>query len=176
VTEPVPYTIDNAANRDVVDEAAVRARLAVLAGRDDLASRGERVGLLRMTGHLDEAAAEGRAALAVARAAGTPAQQVAAMIRLGHVYQYRHEWAAADELLAEALRMASELDPAVPSLVAFAHQHAGRNHVDQGRLAEAAAAFAAALEIRLAIGAPDDQVESSRGALAHATARLAAGT
>lgn len=164
--------MDEEANREVIDETAGLAYLASVAGREDLPARGERVALLRVLGRLDEADREGRAALELARQEGTPRQHVAAMIRLAHVRQWRRQWAAADALFAEALRRADELGE--PLLRAFAHQHAGRNHVDQGRYAEALDSFRVALAIREAHDAPADQLESTRGAL-RATRRRAAG-
>lgn len=167
--QPPAYRMDEQTNREVVDEDAAVAYLATLAGRGDLRARGERVGLLRMLGRLDEAAREGAAALVRARREGTPRQQVAALLRLAHVRQWRREWPAADRLFAAALRRAQELDD--PLLLGFAYQHAGRNHIDQRRYAEAAAAFRAALALREAHHAPADQLASTRGALAAAEAR-----
>jgi hypothetical protein len=89
------------------------------------------------------------------------------------VRQWRQEWATADELFGDALLQAEELGE--PLMLAFAHQHAGRNHVDQGRHAEAVACFRAALALREAHDAPADQLESTRGALAAAAERRLGG-
>jgi DNA-binding SARP family transcriptional activator/tetratricopeptide (TPR) repeat protein len=170
---PAPaYRIDNERNRDLVDEAAAVAYLAALAGRNDLPARGQRVATLRALGRLNEAEQEGRDAYDLAVRTGTPRQQVAALLRLAHVMQYRTRWRDADAMFAEALARARELDD--PLMLAFAHQHAGRNHVDQGRHDEAVAAFRAALELREAHDAPQDQLESSRGAIRAARQRLSA--
>lgn len=163
--------MDENANREVVDEPVARAHLDRLTGRDDLAARGERVVLLRMLGRLDEAEREGRAAYEAARHEGTERQQVAALLRLAHVLQYRREWTAADQAFDEAMERARALGE--PLMIAFAHQHAGRNHVDQGRYAEAVAAFQVALALREENGAPADQLESTRGALRATEKRLA---
>ena len=173
VSSPVPsiaYQVDNEANREVVDVSAALAHLKALAGHDDLGSRGQRVATLRMLGRLDEAEREGRAAYGLALREGTPRQQVAALLRLAHVMQFRGDRPAADAMFGEALVRARELDD--PLMLAFAHQHAGRNHVDQGRHAEAVAAFRAALALREAHSAPPDQLESTRGALRAAETRL----
>jgi DNA-binding SARP family transcriptional activator/tetratricopeptide (TPR) repeat protein len=169
---PPAYYIDNEHNRDVVDEAAAVAYLAALASRQDLPARGQRVATLRALGRLDEAEREGRDAYDLAVRTGTPRQQVAALLRLAHVMQYRAQWPDADAMFADALVQAAKLHD--PLMLAFAHQHAGRNHVDQGRHDEAVTAFQAALELREAHDAPADQVESSRGALHAAWQRLAA--
>jgi tetratricopeptide (TPR) repeat protein len=163
--------MDDSANRELVDEAAALARLSGMSGRDDLAARGERTVLLRMLGRLEEAEVQGRAAYESALREGSSRQQVAALLRLAHVLQYRREWIAADQAFGEALRRAQELGE--PLMLAFAYQHAGRNHVDQGRHAQALAAFRAAMALREAHGAPADQLESTRGALHAAEQRLA---
>jgi tetratricopeptide (TPR) repeat protein len=175
MSSPVPpftaYRIDSETNREVFDKAAALAHLRTLAGRDDLGSRGKRVATLRMLGRLDEAEREGHDAYDLALRDGTPRQQVAALIRLAHVMQFRRDWQAADTVFDQALGRAQELDD--PLMLAFAHQHAGRNHVDQGRHGEAVAAFQAALALREAHGAPADQLESTRDALCAAEVRLA---
>jgi tetratricopeptide (TPR) repeat protein len=168
---PVAFRIDQEANRDVVDADEATARLAVLAEREDLSARGERVSLLRSLGRLEQAAAEGRHAYDLAMREGTPRQRMAALIRLAHVLQYQRRWGEADALFDDAFARARE--PGDPLMEAFAHQHAGRNHVDQGRHTEAVAAFRAALALREAHGAPADQLESTRGALRAALARCA---
>ncbi len=160
---PPPYRIDNETNRDVVDEAQALAFLAATADRTDLATRGQRMSVLRALGRLDEAEREGREAYDRARREGTPRQQVAALIRLAHVMQYRRDFATADAMFTQALAQARQLGD--PLLLAFAHQHAGRNLLEQGRYAEAVEAFEAALLLRQAHGAPADQLESTRGAL-----------
>jgi hypothetical protein len=172
MTSPFPaYRMDERSNREILDETAATDNLARLAGRRDLAARGERVVLLRILGRLDEAEREGRAAYEMATREGTPRQQVAALLRLAHVLQFRREWAASDRAFGEALARAEALGE--PLMLAFAQQHAGRNHVDQSRHAEAVAAFRAALAIREAHHAPADQLESTRGALRAAETRLA---
>lgn len=165
------YRIDAETNRDyLVDPAAGDAYLDHIATRTDLKARGERVALLRVLGRLDEAEVEGAAALELARKNGTPRQQVAALIRLAHVVQWKRDWTRANVAFADAVAAAEALGD--DSMLAFAHQHAGRNHVDQGRYAEAVRSFSTALELRLAAGAPADQLESSRTALEVARRRL----
>jgi tetratricopeptide (TPR) repeat protein len=167
----LPYRIDEDANREVVDETVASAYLARLADCNDLSSRGQRVATLRMLGRLDEAEREGRTAYALALREGTPRQQLTALLRLGHVMQFRREWVTADAMFAEAFVRARDLGD--PLMLAFVYQHAGRNHIDQGRYELATAAFRDALTLREAHGAPADAVESSRAALQAAKRRLA---
>jgi tetratricopeptide (TPR) repeat protein len=166
------YRIDPASNRDyLVDEAAGEAYLEHIVDRTDLASRGERVSLLRMLGRLEEAEEEAVAAVNLAQQEGSERQQIAALIRLAHVVQWTRDWTRADELFAEAMTRAVVL--ADPIMLAFAHQHAGRNHVDQGRFADAISSFEAALALRESAGAPEDQLASTRAALQAVQRRIA---
>lgn len=169
--KPPAYRIDAETNRDVLDDPAEAERyLEYIADRTDLRTRGERVALLRLLGRLDEAEREGRQAYEVALREGTPRQQVAALLRLAHVAQWQRNRHLADELFGEAIQQAGRLDD--PLMLAFAYQHAGRNHVDQRRLHEAVAAFRAALALREAHDAPPDQLESTRDALRVAESRM----
>jgi tetratricopeptide (TPR) repeat protein len=168
---PVPaHHIDPVTQREVADDptalAASIATLTALLGTDpadELAVRA-RLGVeLRPAGRLDEALAVLTVAVELARA--DPRRLHHARIRLAHVHQWRGDFGAADALFAELLAAA----PAHGALTeAFTWQHAGRNAYDQGRYAEAGELFAAALAIRERVGAPVDQVESSRAALAAA--------
>jgi tetratricopeptide (TPR) repeat protein len=155
----------------VLDDPAEAERyLEYIADRTDLRARGERVALLRLLGRLDEAEREGRQAYEVALREGAPRHQVAALIRLAHVIQWQRNWNRADELFGNAIERARRLDD--PLMLALAYQHAGRNHVDQGRLPEAVAAFRGALALREAHDAPPDQLESTRDALRAAESRI----
>jgi hypothetical protein len=92
------------------------------------------------------------------------------MLLLGHVRQWRQEWDAADTMFHRAEKLALYLDD--DRLVAMSAQHSGKSFYDQGKHVEAALRFRLALEIRQRIGAPSDQVESSRLALGAAMAQL----
>lgn len=54
---------------------------------------------------------------------------------------------------------------------AFAHQHYGKSLFNQGRFSEALERFSTALGIREAAAAPEDQIASSRQAIAAARSR-----
>jgi len=174
--EPASH-IDQQTQQDVADDpaalaASIEALTAVLAGGldepDELRVRA-RLGVeLRRARRLDEALAVLTAEVALARRVADPARVQHARIRLAHVYQWRREFDVSDALFAELL--AAEQLP--DRTRAFTLQHAGRNAYDQRRWAWAAELFAAALAIRERIGAPADQIESSRDALAAASRRM----
>lgn len=165
------HHIDDATLRDVLDDpnAALRRLSDLETGSDaeEPGVLGERVGLLRLLGRLE--AAERLARQAVAATADDTRRNVAATIRLGHVLQYQGRHAEADDLFMSALSAAEVLDD--DSLRAFAHQHLGKSLFDQGAFEAAAEQFTAALHIRADIAAPEDQIESSRQALAAAMKR-----
>ena len=58
------------------------------------------------------------------------------------------------------------------TLLAFALQHHGKSRFDEGRLDEALSLFQRALELRERLDAPDDQLASSRQAVAATVIRL----
>lgn len=174
MSEPLTYTVDPETLREVYsDPVAVQRRVEQLradvrGAPDDIAelmARGELVGLLRGTGRLDEALAEGTLAVQRAEVVGTPAQQHTARIRLAHVHQWRGEFAESNVLFTELLAAAEQFGAVIE---AFTHQHAGKNDYEQGHWADAGAHFARALEIRDELGLPDEQRASSRLALAAA--------
>jgi hypothetical protein len=170
--------------REIVDDpVALTDRIATLAAlgvgegasgeSDDPAAfdaRCEYVALLRIAGRLDDAALEAEMNLAAADLTGDMRRMVRAMLLLGHVRQWRQEWDAADTMFHRAEKLALYLDD--DRLVAFSAQHSGKSFYDQGKHVEAALRFRLALEIRERIGAPSDQVESSRLALSAAMAQL----
>jgi tetratricopeptide (TPR) repeat protein len=175
--EPASH-IDPETQREVPDDpaalvASIAALTTLLAGglapAEELTVRA-RLGVeLRRARRLDEALAVLTEEVALARRMAQPYRVQHARIRLAHVHQWRGEFEVADAQFAELLAAATGL-PARTQ--AFTLQHAGRNAFDQRRWAEAARLFAAALEIRERIGAPADQRESSREALAAARRRM----
>lgn len=153
------------------DRPAALQRLSDLetgADAEDPGVRAERVGLLRLLGRLDEA--ERLARQAVAGTADDTRRNVAATIRLAHVLQCQSRYDEAEDLFLVALNAADDLDD--DSLRAFARQHLGKSLFDQGDFAGAREQFTAALRIRVALAAPEDQIASSRQALAAAIRRI----
>lgn len=198
MTSPVPtYTIDDVTLRDVPDDVvAARARVAGLRAQG-AAGDAERIGWLRMLGDLDEAERVGWRSLAAAGGPGTagdvpvagadvdlPIEAVGAALRLAHVLQWQRRFELADALFRAGRERA---DATARSAAAgtrdyrvavamryFARQHGGKSLFDQGRYDEALGMFAHALALRLAAGAPQDQIDSSRQAVRAAGWRLIA--
>lgn len=159
----------------VTDPAAVQARLVALG--DDPETAGERVGLLRMLGRLDEARdlarAHHRALLAAVLSADrddteaadqADVRATAAAIRLAHVHHWRGEFAAADALLTSALSHAGAHGHA--ELVGYALQHRAKSRFDANDLHGALADVTAALQHRRRHHLPADQLASSEQAYA----------
>ncbi len=165
----------------VTDPAAVQARLDAIG--DDPETTGERVGLLRMLGRLDEALELARAhhkALLAEWRTGAPGgtdaadradasdradvRATAAAIRLAHVHHWRGEHAVADALLTSALSHAGAHGHA--ELVGYALQHRAKSRFDAGDLHGAIADITAALQHRRQHHLPADQLASSEQAYA----------
>lgn len=181
------HVSDRTLREVVTDPAAVQARLDAVG--DDPSATGERVGLLRMLGRLDEAIdvarEHHRTLLAAVRSVGTTDEDeadgaraadaardadaadvraTAAAIRLAHVHHWRGEFAAADALLTSALSHAGAHGHA--ELVGFALQHRAKSRFDAGDLHGAIADVTAALQHRRQHEVPPDQLASSEQAYA----------
>lgn len=180
------HVSDRTLREVVTDPAAVQARLDAIG--DDPQTMGERVGLLRMLGRLDDALELARAhhqallaewrtgsagagagpAVALDSAAETAdradVRATAAAIRLAHVHHWRGEYAVADALLTSALSHAGAHGHA--ELVGFALQHRAKSRFDAGDLHGAIADITAALQHRRHHHVPADQLASSEQAYA----------
>ena len=183
----VSFRIDDVTLRDEpVDHDAARDHAHTLA------PSGEKVVWLRMLGELDAAEVLGWELLAHAGgpatpdavdAARLPIEAVAPALRLAHVLQWQGRFRDADRLFDAAMATAvtaAETAPAgspaqrrARTLVAFASQHLGKSRFDEDRLDEALVLFERALAIRVEIGAPDDQVQSSQQAIRATRGRAA---
>ncbi|WP_136520202.1 MULTISPECIES: hypothetical protein [Cellulomonas] len=188
------YRIDPDSLREVPgDVTAVWAHVEQLEARGPQAD-GERVVWLRILGALGSARELGWAD--VARRGGPPTLEAAAvtvprtvppeayrpLLRVAHVLHWQRRHADADTVIdlvraAASARLewtdASEVRGDCATVLAFADQHQGKVRYDEGRYAEAAVLFAAALERREREHAPSDQVVSSRQALEAARRRQA---
>ncbi|MCM4081627.1 WG repeat-containing protein [Actinoplanes sp. TRM88002] len=122
----------------------------------------------RLLGDLDPALEDARAALVHAEAAGELVRTATVRARLGHVLQWRGEFAEADRVYAEA--GSAEL-PA--RLRAEISELAGRSAFEQGRYLEAVNHLEKALDLRR--GADPDLVERIELALDTITGRAAEG-
>lgn len=96
-------------------------------------------------------------------------------IRLGTVLQWQRRFNQSNLLFSELLEECSGL-PDGELYLAFALQHAGKNFFDQARYQDALDCFESAHEIRLALKAPADQIESTEFALTRTRARLGEGS
>ncbi len=174
------FVIDPQTLRDgPADEAAARARLVEL---ESLGEQGdeERVPILRMLGEVDQACELGWQVLArlggpadpesLALSGVIPIDATKAAIRLAHALHWGEEHATAADLYSTVIRSLAnanmEGDPRVPGLEAFAHQHLGKLRFDEGKIDIARFHFEHALDLREKTGAPPDQLESTRQALA----------
>ncbi|WP_203783005.1 WG repeat-containing protein [Paractinoplanes rishiriensis] len=132
---------------EYAERDAVRARLLSL-----------RAVAGRLLGELDDALADGQAAVQHAQATGELRRTAIAQARLAHVLHWRGDYAAADRLYAEAN------SPELPGrLRAEIHELSGRSAFEQGRYLEAMNHFEGALDLRK--GADPDLVERIEVAL-----------
>jgi len=174
------YRIDDHTLREVVDDqVAARSHVESLARLGPEGDH-ERVVWLRMLGELDAAERLGRAVLRRAGGATTTGG-VASALRLAHVLHWRGRYRDADVLFDTARRTAERAlagrEPTrrkwASAMIAFADQHQAKARFDEGRYDEAMDLAVRGLERRLADQAPDDQVASSRQAVATIRSRLA---
>lgn len=182
------YVIDPVSLREVVrNKAAVESRLEEL---ENIGEPGdaERIAWLRILGRLQEAEELGW--ITLVKSGGEtdtrqivtplPFQAVAGALRLAHVMHWQKKYSQADQLFTVALESAqseidnSEMNPVVArTLAAFAWQHLGKLHFDQGQFADALRSFESALVLRQELQSPEDQLSSTRQAIRTAEACLA---
>ncbi|GAA4624731.1 tetratricopeptide repeat protein [Cellulomonas oligotrophica] len=192
------YTIDPTSLRERPDD--VGASWARVEELEELGERGdgERVAWLRILGALRAAedlawddvvrhgGPGGMAALLASGPGGVPVSALRPLLRLAQVLHHAGRHVDAERVL-EQVRTATVTHLHAPgaderlvrecsAVMAFADHGQGKVLFDAGRPAEAVSLFRAALDRRLRDGAPEDQVESSRLALAAATHALQTGT
>ncbi|UZN05007.1 hypothetical protein [Cellulomonas sp. S1-8] len=191
----VTYRIDPTSLREVPQDVAATWEHVELLERRGADADGERVVWLRILGAFgsaertawtDSARHGGPATLDDVPRPGGPDVPRAAwrpLLRLAQVLHWRGLLDDAD-LVVDAVRRAARAAAVAPdaddatrrdcsAVLAFADQGQGKVRFDARRYAEAQELFSSALERRSLDGAPVDQVEASRIALAAATARAA---
>lgn len=91
------------------------------------------------------------------------AAEIQQKIRLAHVYQEQKDFVRSNALFDECLAVCQKekLDHYYP----FALQHQGKNMFDQKRYAEALGFFERALKLRLGMGVPQEQIQSTEQAI-----------
>lgn len=184
------YRIDPRTLREIpLDPGSAEAWLATTAGDGRPASA--RIAWLRILGRLPEAEAAAREALnAVTPAflhagalhsgarigAGMLSAGVRPAIRLAQVLQWKGQLSDALRLLAAVDRFLAAPGHGKPgdALVsrAFLHQHRGKVLLDAGHPVWALTEFRRALHLRIAAGAPGDQLQSAEMAVSEALRRL----
>ncbi|WP_235019849.1 tetratricopeptide repeat protein [Ruania rhizosphaerae] len=111
-----------------------------------------------------------------------PVAAIGPALRLAHVLQWQRRFALADLLFRRALHSAesacvtaepgSRQERVAIAMKYFAWQHGGKSLFDQDRYDEALEWFLTALRLRQEAGAPDDQLASTRQAIAATRRRL----
>lgn len=129
-----------------------------------LSALNEKVALLRLVGRLDEAWEMAQSALRLARVSGNRKQLLACRIRRAQVSQFQGKL---DDAAAELTHCVLEAETHEWSrLAAYARQHRGKVHFEQGNLEDALGDLKVAVALREAAGAPADELESSLIAVA----------
>lgn len=150
--------------REKVDVEAAEERLAELGELRSLDGLGEKVGLLRVLGRLDEAWDVANEAVRQSRFTGDREQLLRARIRRAQVQQFQGKLDPALAELSDCVDEAKAHDWA--SAEAFALQHRGKVQFELGDYAAARTDFNDALKIRVREKEPSDQVDSSMVAIA----------
>ncbi len=119
----------------------------------------ERVWLLKVLDRFDEALAISEQSVRVARMAGTRRDLLRARILHATIMQCRGAYAAAEQELTMCAEEAEGQGWA--SIAAFALQHRGKVHYDEGDYEGARRDFKQALFLRQNAGATDAQLEST---------------
>lgn len=150
--------------REKVDLRAAAERLEELGALRSLSALNEKAALLRLVGRLDEAFDMANEAARQARFTGSREQLTACRIRRAQVLQAQGKLDDAAYELTHCVADAEAHD--WTHVAAFARQHRGKVHFDQGNLEDALTDFTAAVFLREKGGAPADQLESSLIAVA----------
>ena len=119
----------------------------------------------RTLGNLEEAQRNLLAGLDIIKTHGLNIKkELQFKIRLAHVYQYLGEFQSSNSLFEEILTSCDQRGD-VLNFKAFALQHSGKNQFDQNNFQTALDLFQQALEIRIQLKVPQDQISSSMVAI-----------
>ena len=157
--------------REIVDERECLERLEEIGAQRSLAALMERVWLLKVTDQLDEALLVAEQTVRTARMAGTRKDLLRARILHATIQQCRGAFAAAEQELTTCAEEAEGQGWA--GIAAFALQHRGKVHYDEGDFEAARRDFKRALFLRQNAGASDAELESTLLAIDAAERRRA---
>jgi len=157
--------------REVVDLDECRDRLDEIGQQRSLPALLERVWLLKVLDHPDDALVVSEQSVRVARMAGTRKDLLRARILHATVMQTRGAFAAAHQELTTCAEEAE--GKGWSGIAAFALQHRGKVSYDAGDYEDARTDFKRALFLRQDSGATDEQLESTLLAIDAADRRRA---
>ena len=158
--------------REQVDARQCTERLEEIGEQRSLPALLERVWLLKVLDRLEDALVISEQSVRVARMAGTRKDLLRARILHATVLQARGAYGAAEQELTTCAQEAEGQGWA--GIAAFAYQHRGKVHYDEGDYESARKDFKRALFLRQESGASDDKLESTLLAIDAADRRQAA--
>lgn len=159
--------------REIVDPRHCSERLDEIGEQRSLPALLERVWLLKVLGRPEDALSISDQSVRVARMAGTRKDLLRARILHATVLQALRAYAAAEQ---ELTACADEAEgQGWSAIAAFAYQHRGKVHYDEGDFDSARRDFKRALFLRQESGVPDDQLESTLLAIDAADRRRVVG-
>ena len=156
--------------REKVDIEAAEGRLSDLGELRSIDALGEKAGILRALGRLDEAMDVANEAVRQSRFTGDREQLVRARVRRAQVQQFKGKLDEALVDLTDCVDQSRAND--WTDTEAFALQHRGKVYFDQKEYASARADFNDALKLRIRVKAPSEQIDSSMVAIAVAESFL----
>lgn len=158
--------------REQVDARQCKERLDEIGEQRSLPALLERVWLLKVLDRTEDALVVSEQSVRVARMAGTRKDLLRARILHATVLQARGAYGAAEQELTTCAEEAEGQGWA--GIAAFAYQHRGKVHFDDGDFDSARKDFKRALFLRQESGASDHQLESTLLAIDAADRRRAA--
>ncbi|WP_230206367.1 hypothetical protein [Microbacterium gorillae] len=157
--------------RELIDPRECEQRLEEIGAQRSLPDLMERVWLLKVLGRFDEALTVSEQSVRQARMGGTRKDLLRARVLHASVVHSRGGSIAAEQELTTC--MAEGEGQGWPAIAAFAAQHRGRVHYDNGDFHSARRDFKHALFLRQQSGASEDDLESTLMAVDSADQRWA---